>query len=554
MNNKRPQQSESAGDRRLVTGPRIVVGLALLAGALLRLLGNDRPFPSSDHAELAAIVSFFYPRNLAMLVPSGSSTWNLLTNAHGVLPPLIGLVSSTVLGLIGLRLNEFWWNLPFVLINLLSIPLAAALVTRLAGRSAGAFAALLVALFPINAALSRSSGLSHIPLTFVCQLASLLAVVSYCDQPTYRRARLAGLLIAVNLLVELFFPLFFMLLLGAAVLTVVPDRPGLAARIQRARARLFVPRVMLLPMLVLCFNFGLLIAYINGWVSFGGIAARLLEGSDRQASLYFGDFWSNASYVAGPAALLLLIALGLTRLPAAWRLEWQALPLCWALLYLLPFLVFTRTHVYEYFLLGTAPLALSAAIVIGRWWDSGRSRRVGASLALALLVGLFALRALAMIFGIESAVLVGNGLAPGAVPPDNGLKAASWWIRARTPPDALIFADSAFEPYQLSYYTHRPFLAVTDAERPEDAYQLLTSATKPPAFYLVIPGNEALLRAYTHDAPPLAATVLVDGRPALLIYGQAGNTPEQIEAAAANAQFDAQFGGWQAMFAIGTRQ
>jgi hypothetical protein len=530
------------------------IGLALLAGALLRLLGNDRPFPTSDHAELAALVSFFYPRSLAMLVPSGSSTWNLLTNAHGVLPPLISLVSSTVFGLIGLRLNEFWWNLPFVLINLLSIPLAAALVARLAGRSAGVFAALLVALFPINAALSRSSGLSHIPLTFVCQLASLLAVVSYCDQPTHRRARLAGLLIAVNLLVELFFPLLFALLLGAAMLVVEPGRPGLAARIQRARARLFVPRVMLLPILVLCFNFGLLIAYVNGWVSFGGIAARLLEGSDRQASLYFEDFWSNASYVAGPVALLALIALGLTRLPAAWRLERQALPLCWALLYLLPFLVFTRPHVYEYFLLGTAPLALNAAIVIGRWWDGGGMRRAGAGLALALLAGLFALRALAMIFGIESGVLVGNGRAPGAVSPDYGLKAASWWIRERTPPDALVFADSAFEPYQVAYYLHRPFLAVTDATAPEDAYTLLDNAPKPPIFYLVVPGNEALLRAHAGDTPQLAATVLVDGRPALLIYGQGGRAPEQIAADEGNRQFDAQFGTWRAMFAIGTRQ
>jgi len=66
-----------------------------------------------------------------------------------------------------------------------------------------------------------------------------------------------------------------------------------------------------------------------------------------------------------------------------------------------------------------------------------------------------------------------------------------------------------------------------------------------------VPGNEALLRAHTHGMPPLAATVLVDGRVALLIYGQTGGAPEQIEAAEANKQFDAQFGGWLAMFAIG---
>ncbi|MFL5806496.1 MAG: hypothetical protein ACJ8CR_32815, partial [Roseiflexaceae bacterium] len=398
------------------------------------------------------------------------------------------------------------------------------------------------------------SGVGNMPLTFECQLLTLLCTLRYCENPTPRRARQVGLALALNLLIELFFPLLFVLVLGAGMLAVETEPPAFLQRLRRARALLFQPRVMLLPLLVLCFNFALLIAYIKGWVSFGGLAARLLSGSDRKSGLYLGDFWANSSYVVGGVTLVILGALGLANLPAARRLELRALPLYWSILYLAPFLFFTRPHVFEYFLLGLAPLILNAAVVIGGWLGARSTRRAAAGLVLALLVGLLGLRSLSMIFGIPALALVGTGKANGAVFPDQGLKAASWWIRARTPPDALIFADSAFEPYQLSYYTHRPFLAVTDAERPEDAYQLLTSAAKRPAFYLVVPGNQALLRAYAQDAPPLAATVLVDGRPALLIYGQASDTPEQIDAAEANGRFDAQFGGWWAMFAIGTRQ
>ena len=111
-----------------------VLGLALVTGALLRLVANDQPFPSSDHAEVAAIVSFFYPRSMQSFVPSASSTWNILTNPHGTLPLLLAFTSATLLGLAGIHLNEFWWNFPFVLAHLAGIVLAAIVVRRLAGR------------------------------------------------------------------------------------------------------------------------------------------------------------------------------------------------------------------------------------------------------------------------------------------------------------------------------------------------------------------------------------------------------------------------------------
>jgi 4-amino-4-deoxy-L-arabinose transferase-like glycosyltransferase len=530
-----------------------LIGLALLAGALLRLIRNDQPFSSSDHAELAALVSFFYPRGFNSLDFSGSSTWNLLTSGHGILPVLIGMFSSTLLGLSGVRLNEFWWNLPFALLSLLTIALAVVLVARLAGRAAGVISAFLLALLPIHAALSRTSGISHIPLMFSCQLVTLLCFTSYFKQPTPRRARAASIALSVSLLVELFFPLLFVLLVGAGVLAVETERPGLGARLKRARA-LLRPRVMLLPLAVLCFNFALLIAYIAGWTTYGGLAARLMEGSDRKGGIYLDAFWSNASFVVGTATLLLLIVLGLFGLPMLRRLELRALPLLWAIIYLAPFVTFTRPNVYGYYLLGIVPLTLNAAVVLSSYFRSTRLAHWLAGATFMLLIGLLALRSLSMIFGLDIAPLIDTGTTQGAITSDQGLKAAAWWIRTHTPPDALIFADAAYEPYQLTYYLHRPFLAVTDARQPEDAYRLLDNAPRRPTFYLIPPGNEPLLRAHVREAPQQIAVVLVDRQPALLIYGYTTETPRTLDAHDANQQFDAQFGDWQAIFAIGTQQ
>jgi hypothetical protein len=159
-----------------------------------------------------------------------------------------------------------------------------------------------------------------------------------------------------------------------------------------------------------------------------------------------------------------------------------------------------------------------------------------------------------MIFGRDILASAGTGRAQGAVAEDQGLKAAAWWIRTHTTPDTLIFADAAYEPYQLAYYLHRPFLGLSDAEQPEDAYRLLDGAPRQPAFYLVAPGNEHLLQAHARETPRPAVTVTVDRRPALLIYGYAADAPQTIDADSTNQQFDAQLGSWRIVFAIGTRQ
>ncbi len=563
---------------RLFQPPILLIGLALVVGAALRLIQNGQPFASSDHAELAAIVTFFYPRSLESLIPSATSFWNMFTNPHGILSPLIGMVSMTLFGLLGGTINEFWWNLPFVLFNLLPIPLSALLVWRITGRSmAGAGAALLVAILPIHAALSRSSGLI-IPVALNFHLITILSCLRYFEEPTPRRAWWVGGVLAVHLTVEMLFPVLLVLVFGVGLLSVQTAHPGRFLRFYRVRKLMFDPRVMLLPLLVLGFHLTLLVAYSQGWIPFGGLAARLLQGSDRTPGLYPADFWNNATYAVGTFAFPILLILGGVGLPSLWRLERRAVPVLWAIVYLVPFLVFTRPHVYEYFLFGSVPLTINAAIVIEQWWQKQRGYRWLAGVTLPLLVVLFSLRALSMVFGLDLVPVVGTGLVPGGVHPDQGLKAAAWWVRNHTEPDELVFGDSALEPYQLWYYLRRPSIGVTDAETPADAYRLLDDLEQPPSIYLVRPGNEDLLRQHVptqgqQDQPSLLARVRVDQQPVLLIYGY-GSLPDQdedeaaqaqrgggevaviegIDAQTANVAFDEQFGSWRAMFAIGTRQ
>ncbi|NJN68351.1 MAG: hypothetical protein HC884_17390 [Chloroflexaceae bacterium] len=405
---------------RLFQPPTLLIGLALVVGAALRLIENGHPFASSDHAELAAIITFFYPRSLESLIPSATSSWNMLTNPHGILSPLIGTVSMTLFGLMGGTINEFWWNLPFVLLNLLPIPLSAMLVGHLTGRRmAGAWAALLVALLPIHAALSRSSGLI-IPVALNFHFVTILCCLRYFEAPTPRRAWWLGVALAVHLTVEMLFPVLLVLVFGVGLLSVRTTAPGLFLRFYRVRKLMFDLRVMLLPLLVLGFHLALLIAHSQGWTPFGGLAARLLQGSNRTPGLYPADFWNNATYAVGTVAFPILLLLGVASLPSLWRLELRALPVLWAIIYLTPFIVFTRPHVYEYFLFGSVPLTINAAMVIERWGQNQGTYRWLAGVVLPVLVVLFSLRTLSMVFGLDLVPLVGDGVGAGGGLPRPG--------------------------------------------------------------------------------------------------------------------------------------
>jgi hypothetical protein len=527
----------------------------IVFGALLRFLGNNQPFPSSDHAEVAAIISFFYPRDFQMFIPSQTSFWNIFTSAHGVLLLLISLIWISFISVFGIHINEFWWNVPFALISLASIPLAAVLIRRIAGNWAGVLGAFLVSLIPIYVVMARASGISHIPLTLECQMLTLLMLLRYVEMPNAKRARHLSIALTLNLLVELLFPILFILVLGAGVLAVGDKKGGrLSERINAARSLLFTSRIMGLPILVLLFNFSLMILYVRGFISMGGIATRLLAGSDRQPGLHLNDFIENIVYVSGWLALLILLFLAIMNWKAAKALKLTSLALYWSILYLVPFIVFSRPHVFEYFLLGIAPLVLNAAIVLSAWFRSDVSRKLVAGIlttALALLLGA---RCLSMVFGVTMPEFIGNGKVTGAVFEDQGLKAAAWWVRERTEPNQAVFADWIFEPYQMSYYFHRPFVAATDAEQPSEAYQLLEDSPKAPSYYLVLPGNEPLLRSYVGETLAVQATVMVDNHPVLLIFGEGATEAEVIQAEEANQLFDQQFGSWRSMFSIGTNK
>jgi hypothetical protein len=524
------------------------LGLALILGALLRLVANGGPFASSDHAELAAIVTYFYPRGLSSFYSAPPLTWHLLTNVHGMLPPLIGLISTTAVAITGVRVTEWWWNLPFAAAGVASIVVGARFATALAGRRAGAIAAILLAVLPIHAATSRASGLSHITLMGLCQLVTLWCFMRYYEQPTPPRARAASLALSITLLVELFFPVLLALLFAAGLLSVQAEG-GLKGRIARARQLFAAREVMLGPLLVICATAIVMVAYSAGLVPQGGPFSRLFEGSDRQSGLYLGAFWSSGAFTAGAAGFALLFALGLLGLPALLRLERRAIPLLWAAAYLLPFLLFTRSNVAGYFLMGLMGLALNAALVIDSLWAWRTSTRVVAGLLAPALAIALALRALSMIFGVSTGGLVGEGIAQGAVHPDQGLKAAAWWIRSTTGRDDLVFADGQFEPYQLWYYLRRPVVAVTDAARPEEAYLALRRREERPALYVVPPAHEELLYTYVPERPPLLLVVTDRGAPILNVYGfGAEGAPLQLDASDSNHDFDRDFGGFAAMF------
>jgi hypothetical protein len=529
-------------------GDSALIGAALLAGSLLRLVANDTPFPSSDHAELAAIVTYFYPRGLGSFLGEPPAVWQMLTSVHGVLPIALAMASMTLLGLAGVTLTEWWWNLPFVLAGLATVALGARFAQELAGRRAGVIAALLLAVLPIHAATTRASGLGHITLMGLCQLIALRAFVRYYEQPTPTRARAASLALCAALLVELFFPILLALLFAAGMLCA---RPGdtLRARLDVTR-RLFTARAVLLaPLLLICANGLIMVAYAAGYLPQGGLFSRLFQGSDRNPGLFLGAFWANGSVVAGAVGFTLLLALGALGLPAMLRLERRAAPLLWACAYLLPFILFTRANFTGYLLMGSLGLTISAAMTLGDLWARGRAARLLAGLLVPVLVAAMVLQSLGMIFGIGP---LAGGIAQGGVFPDQGLKAAAWWVRTSTTPQALVFADSQFEPYQLWYYLRRPMIALTDAARPEDAYIALARSPERPQIFLLPPERADMLFAYAAERPALLLTITEGGRPVLAVYGYgAGGSAARLDVVDGDRRFDQDLGGFRAMFSLG---
>lgn len=521
----------------------------LLIGGGLRLVEIGRPFPSSDHAEVAAIVTFFYPRDLAALSPwSERSTWKLLVNPHGIAPVALALPWVSALRLLGVPINEFWWNLLFALLGLCIIPLGYRLGVQLGGREAGWLCALFLAVLPVHASLSRGSGVAHIPLALLAQLWAVTAAQRYFENPTAQHMRRASLAIVLAVLTDLLLlPLFFLLLaVGLFSVRVAPAttswRAVLGARLREARRLLFGTRLIVWPLVALAWPVGLLLLRAAQVIDNGGLLERLFVGSNRQAGVWGIDFVVNMAESVGPLALTALVVLTVAAIPGLLRFERRGFLLVWAGLYLGPFVLFSRPYVFEYYLLGSAPLVINAALVLTDGLRSTAApHRVGASLVAALLVALLLVRAVTMISGVGLGPLTGTRQAGGAVFADPGIKAAAWWVRANAPADALVFADAPFEPYQLAYYLRQPFLARTDATS-EQVFHLLKEAPRRPDYYLVAPGNEALLRTYATDNPQLAATVLVDGRPALLIYDHGTGTAQTITVNEGNTAFDREFG------------
>lgn len=541
-----------AGRLARISVPRLSLLAALailLIGAALRLPEIGRPFVSSDHAEVAAVVSFFYPRDIRALAPSDpGSVWNLLQNPHGVAPVGLALAWISAVGGLGVTINEFWWNLPFALLGLCIIPLGYRLGVQLGGRRAGMLAALLLAVLPVHASTSRgSAGASQIAIALLAQVWAVTEAQRYFREPTARHQRWASLAIVCAVITDVLLPALFFVLLAVGVYSVGGE--GLRARLREGRRLLFGSRLIVWPLVALAWPVGLLLLQAAGVISYGGLLARLFSGSEGQPGIWVGEFVRNVMLNLGPLALLLVLACAAASVRAALRLERHGFLLVWAGLYLAPFVLFSRPYVFDYLVCGVAPLVVNAAVVLARGLG-GRRRgaRVAAGVGAAALFALLLLRSVTMIFGADLGPLVGTRQAAGAVFPDQGLKAAAWWVRANSPSGALVFADAAFEPYQLSYYLRRPFLGVTDAAAPEDAFRLLDGSARAPDLYLVLPEHEGLLRAHVGDGPQLAATVTDGGRPLLLVFRAADGPAAVVERDDGNRAFDRQYGSWQAMF------
>lgn len=470
--------------RKILTGSAPFLFICVLSICLRFVSLGGVPFQHADDISTVWATSFYYPRGIASFrMGDGSLEPNplgILTVGHGPLQVLISLVCAWISSVLGIRLTEVAWHLPFAAIGGLTTVMAYAIASGLQGRRAGLISALFVATLPLHVAFSRTSGESHYILASMLQLLSLYFWTKYLATMSSRFALWTGLSVAADMLTDLSFPALLLtlsLLTGAHVFQNSPERKLRWIRI----AKLIADWRLLLPMLVPS-----AIHAWTAWETLGrgnpvGMFGRILsEGSStytRVGGLFVRPFLENLSYGSNTVFLVLILGLlivyiyqrsGLGRNRCLRRsLYPQDVFAIHIACYSAPLIfLFSRGRLIGHFIPIGVSLCIFAAFGIDRWLDSRSTKQI-ARVGCGATTVAFALTVVSTVFGVPMPDPFHRPIEHGGVGIDFGTKAAAFWVRANTPAGAVLFTDSyAGQSLPLNlYYYHRP--VVSDYTGPE---------------------------------------------------------------------------------------
>lgn len=544
----RPVQPSPTYSRRLIV---LSLGSILLLGALMRLIQlGSVPFQHWDDVFTARAVITYYPKSLAAFRLSAGDAADaanplaFIKSIHGCLTLAVGFIWMHLVALLGRPLTEFWWHLPFALIGC-SLPYTSYRIgQRIVNQRAGLAAALLSSLLPIHVAFSRISGEGHFILATMLQQLCILAWMAYLEQPTAKKAWSVGVVLALDILTDFFFPG----LLASLVFIGSISARSSSAPVRSTLRRLLQWRISALIALPLLLQIGL-----AGYTWRTGRAVGMLgraitqfrSGESTVGSL--NALKNGESLLAGSNivfVLILLVAIAVYSARFA-RLERRlAIPLFHAVVYLVPLILIQRERLIGHYI----PVLASLVVFVGCVYGCLRRPRqaVIASITLGGLALSLGLTALSMVYRVPSIAFLEAAPEHGAVGTDYGTKAAAWWIRQHTPRDALVFGDVFAQQgtANVGYYYRRPSVGLAIPFPDQSASVRLALDSAETLDFLVIGVDSVSFFPPSFlDAWEIQAIVTVNQAPSLYIYGPpdagiAGETPERLEAAVLNERFD----------------
>jgi hypothetical protein len=202
--------------------PRLLLLPILLVAALLRLpLIGGAHFYGSDGLGVAWPVALFYPRGLSSFargdVSLDPNPLSIITLSHGPLQVMAGILWASLLSWLHIPLTELAWDLPFALIGVSAVVVAYALVATLKSQRAGLIAAALVAVLPLHATFSRTSGESHFILASLLQMISIMLFWKALETGRRRWYWGTGVALALDMLTDFGFLCLLVVLVWACI-------------------------------------------------------------------------------------------------------------------------------------------------------------------------------------------------------------------------------------------------------------------------------------------------------------------------------------------------
>ncbi|MFH1403150.1 MAG: hypothetical protein ABIH11_02655 [Candidatus Altiarchaeota archaeon] len=431
---------------------RYLLAFILLLAFITRSYGIGTPFLKNDSTEIAFYVSKYYPQSMGDLTRAFGFY-------HGAGNVFLGYAIAWLYKALSIPLTEFMWNLPYALIGTSTI--LAVYITTLhftKNENTALTSSLLLSLYPLHIGYSRVSGYSEGNIGLLLQLATITLFHKHYSKPTGKTAIAAAISLAMLALSDMFSPMIFPLILYIGISA--SEGKTMADSLKTAIRKTMRPEFTI-PLLAILLNSAVLLGYLQNPTTPSITAGPLMHVLDRPdvvLGFYPKTYAINLLYFMGPIMFLAGIV-SLTHLARRFFLrDGSNVIIAWFTAYSLPFLFMFPRCVTTYTLFPSTPLMILTSIALTQLLESGKRRIRYSAITLITVICLSLLaNDMYALYNVWehpfkdyaaslycTTIFSSCRFTPCQLPmigkmlPDEGYKAAGYWIRKNTREDSTI--------------------------------------------------------------------------------------------------------------------